>query len=55
MINQAPMENIKEVVMRKIIAQSIVISLLLFSAGLGTTFGAEKNYKLLDKETHLEM
>jgi dipeptidyl aminopeptidase/acylaminoacyl peptidase len=41
--------------MRKIIAQSIVISLLLFSVGLGTTFGAEKNYKLLDKETLMEM
>jgi dipeptidyl aminopeptidase/acylaminoacyl peptidase len=49
------MENIKEVVMRKIIAQSIVISLLLFSAGLGTTFGIEKNYRLLDKETYMEM
>jgi dipeptidyl aminopeptidase/acylaminoacyl peptidase len=41
--------------MRKIIAQSIVISLLLFSVGLETTFGAEKNYKLLDKETYMEM
>jgi len=54
-INQAHKENIKEVVMRKIIAQSIVISLLLFSVGLETTFGGEKNYRLLDKETHMEM
>jgi len=41
--------------MRKFIAQSIVISLLLFSVGLETTFGAEKNYKLLDKDTYMEM
>ncbi len=41
--------------MKKITAQSIVISLLLFSVGLGTTFGAEKNYRLLDKETYMEM
>ena len=54
-INQAHKENIKEVVMRKIMAQSIVISLLLFSVGLETTFGGEKNYRLLDKETHMEM
>ena len=54
-INQAHKENIKEVVMRKIITQSIVISLLLFSVGLETTFGGEKNYRLLDKETHMEM
>jgi dipeptidyl aminopeptidase/acylaminoacyl peptidase len=41
--------------MKKIIAQSIVISMLLFSVGLEKTFGAEKNYKLLDKETYMEM
>ena len=37
--------------MRKITAQSIVISLLLFLVGLETTFGGEKNYRFLDKET----
>jgi len=41
--------------MRKIIAQSIVISLMLFSVGLETAYGTEKNYKLLDKETYMEM
>lgn len=41
--------------MRKIIAQSIVISLVLFSVGLETAYGTEKNYKLLDKETYMEM
>lgn len=41
--------------MRKITAQSIVISLLLFSVSLGTTFGGEKTFGLLDKKTHLEM
>ena len=41
--------------MRKITAQSIVISLLFFSVGLGTTFGGEKNFRLLDKKTHMEM
>ncbi|NIM57392.1 MAG: prolyl oligopeptidase family serine peptidase [Candidatus Aminicenantes bacterium] len=41
--------------MRKIIAKSIVTSFLLFSVSLGTTPGAEKNYKLLDKETYMEM
>ena len=41
--------------MKKIIAKSIVISLLLFSVSLETTFGAEKNFKLLDKETYMEM
>jgi dipeptidyl aminopeptidase/acylaminoacyl peptidase len=41
--------------MRKIIAQTIVISMLLFSVGLEKTFSAEKNYKLLDKETYMEM
>jgi dipeptidyl aminopeptidase/acylaminoacyl peptidase len=29
--------------------------MLLFSVGLEKTFGAEKNYKLLDKETYMEM
>jgi tricorn protease-like protein len=55
LINQAPTENIKEVVMRKITAQSIVIGLLLFYVGLGTTFGEEKIFRLLDKKTHMEM
>ncbi|NIN92686.1 S9 family peptidase, partial [bacterium] len=41
--------------MRKIAAQSIVISLLLFSVGLETAFGGEKAFKLLDKETYMEM
>ena len=54
-MNQDHKENIKEVVMKKIIVESIVISLLLFSVGLETTFGGEKNFKLLDKETHMEM
>ncbi|MCK4495977.1 MAG: S9 family peptidase, partial [Candidatus Aminicenantes bacterium] len=41
--------------MRKIIAQLIVINLLLFGISFGMTFGEQKNYKLLDKETFLEM
>jgi dipeptidyl aminopeptidase/acylaminoacyl peptidase len=41
--------------MRKIIAQSMVISLVFFSVGLETAISAEKNYKLLDKETYMEM
>jgi len=41
--------------MRKITAQSIVIGLLLFYVGLGTTFGEEKIFRLLDKKTHMEM
>jgi dipeptidyl aminopeptidase/acylaminoacyl peptidase len=48
-------KSTKEVDMRKIIAQSIVISLLLFSVGLETAYGTKKNYKLLDKETYMEM
>jgi len=41
--------------MRKIMAQSTVISLLIFCICLGTTLSGEKNYKLLDKETYMEM
>ncbi len=41
--------------MGKITARSIVISLLFFSVGLGTTFSGEKNFRLLDKRTHMEM
>jgi len=41
--------------MRKIIAQLIVINLLLLGISFGMTFGEQKNYKLLDKETFLEM
>jgi dipeptidyl aminopeptidase/acylaminoacyl peptidase len=54
-MNQAPTENKEEVVMKKIITQSIVISLLFFSTGLETAFSGEKNYKLLTNESYMEM
>ena len=41
--------------MKKIIAKLAAMSLLLLIVGLGTTFGGEINYKLLDKETYMEM
>ena len=41
--------------MKKIITELTAMILLLLIVGLGTTFGGEKNYKLLDKETYMEM
>lgn len=41
--------------MRNKIEKLIVVSLLLLIAGLGTTFAKQKNYKLLDMETYMEM
>jgi len=40
---------------KKIIVQSMVLSLLLFSVGLGAVFSGQKSNKLLDKETFMEM
>jgi dipeptidyl aminopeptidase/acylaminoacyl peptidase len=44
-----------EVNMRKIIGKSIVFCMLLFCVVAVNQFGAEKNYKLLEKKTYLEM
>jgi len=41
--------------MKKIITELTAMILLLLIVGLGTTFGGEKNYKLLGKETYMEM
>ncbi len=41
--------------MRNKIEKLIVVNLLLLIAGLGTTFAKQKNYKLLDMETYMEM
>ena len=41
--------------MRNKIEKLLAISLLLLIASLGTTFAKQKNYKLLDMETYMEM
>jgi len=41
--------------MRRTTAHFIAISLLLLIVGIGETFGEEKNYRLLDKETYMDM
>jgi len=41
--------------MKKIMVQFVVICLLLFGVGLREVFSGQKNYKLLDKETYMEM
>ena len=41
--------------MRKKAEKLLVISLLLLIAGIGTTFAKQKNFKLLNMETYMEM
>ena len=41
--------------MRKIIVKLIVISVFLFSVGFGARLSWGENYKLLDKESYMEM
>ncbi len=41
--------------MRKTAARLTAIGLILFFAGFSTVFGVQKNQKLLDKETYMEM
>ena len=41
--------------MKKTTVQLTIFCLLLFSLGLGTSFSGQENYKLLTKETYMEM
>jgi len=48
-------KNIRRFFMRKVTVKLIVISMLLFSIGFGARLSWGENYKLLCKETYMEM